>query len=259
MKKAYTDVSIGQIHYLVEGNGEPLLLLHMSGSSADEYRRVLPFLSKAYRAIAMDLPGFGASDKPPFEYQMADYADAVIGFMDSLGILKPVIIGHRASAAIALEIAATRPERVKKLVLVSLPYNPDFGQHRARRDLPDFSRVEIAADGKHLAEWWRRAARYGDKKEIVEERALDFHKAGPRGEELHWALFAYDPTPRLPLVKCPTLLLSGTQKASPSPLDQIQKLIPNSKITIIENSPAYITRVIPDKFAAAILAFLSES
>jgi pimeloyl-ACP methyl ester carboxylesterase len=258
MKKAYADVTEGQLHYLTEGKGETILLLHMAGGSSNEYKGVIPFLSPFYRVIALDLPGFGESYKPPYEYQVADYADCVMRFLDALGIQKASILGHRASAVITLEMAAQWPERISKLVLLNLPYNPDFNKHKARRNLPSFNKVEIDAEGKHLLEWWKRAARHGSPKELSEERALDIHRAGPRGEELHWALFAYDPTPRLPLVKCPTLLISGIPKELPSPVDYMKKLIPNSQITIIENSPILISQSMPKELAEAILAFLKQ-
>ena len=46
MKKAYADIPEGQMHYRIEGTGEPILLLHAAVSSSDEYARVIPFLSK---------------------------------------------------------------------------------------------------------------------------------------------------------------------------------------------------------------------
>jgi len=54
MKRAYTDIPEGQIHYRIEGSGEPILLLHMAVSSSDEFSRTMHFLSKKYRAIAID-------------------------------------------------------------------------------------------------------------------------------------------------------------------------------------------------------------
>ena len=59
MKKAYVDIPEGQIHYRIEGSGEPVLLLHAAVTSSDEYTRVIPFLAKTYCAIAMDFLGNG--------------------------------------------------------------------------------------------------------------------------------------------------------------------------------------------------------
>lgn len=59
MKRAYADIPEGQIHYRIEGSGEPILLLHMAVSSSDEFSRAMHFLSKKYQAIAMDFLGAG--------------------------------------------------------------------------------------------------------------------------------------------------------------------------------------------------------
>ena len=55
MKRAYADIPEGQIHYRIEGDGEPILLLHMAVASSDEFSRAMHYLSKYYRAIALDL------------------------------------------------------------------------------------------------------------------------------------------------------------------------------------------------------------
>lgn len=261
MKRQYADVLEKQIHYRTEGSGEPVLLLHMAGSSSDEYGRGIPFLSRAYRAIAMDFLGYGDSDKAASQYQIRDHARTVVSFMDSLGIEKASVYGLHAGALVAVELAAIWPDRVDKLVLSSCPYFQDENELKAVREDPTFSRgVEIDPNGRHLMEWWRRARRYCDPVEIVTERALDFHRAGPRSEELHLAGFAYAPKLKaaLALIKCPTLVLSGTRDIFCRVAEDVRKLIPRSKITIIENAGVYIDRVMPKEVAKAILTFLEN-
>jgi len=258
MKLAYADVPEGQIHYRTEGSGEPLLLLHMAASSSDEYTRVLPFLSKTYRAIAMDFLGYGDSDPAPRQYQISDHARTVVSFMDSLGIKKPSIVGHHAGAQVAVELAVTWPERVDKLILSSCPYWRYENERIAASKEKVSRRLEINQDGWHLMEWWQRAKRYGDPVEIVAEIALAFHKAGLRGEELNWAANVYDTKLKLPLIKCQTLLLSGTKDPFCAVAQDVKSLIPRSKIIVIKNGAVYIDRVIPKEFAGAILSFLQD-
>ncbi len=59
MKKAYADLPEGQIHYLTAGEGEPLVLLHQTPLSLDEYLDMIPSLAKSNKVIAMDSPGYG--------------------------------------------------------------------------------------------------------------------------------------------------------------------------------------------------------
>ena len=181
MKRAYTDIPEGQVHYRIEGSGDVILLLHAGVTSSDEYSRVIPFLSKKYCAIAMDYLGNGDSDPAPYPYKLADHARTVVSFMDSLGIKKAVLVGQHFGGKVALEVAVTRPERVNGLVLSSIGY-PEAEQVDIGVDAQHFTdQLEIKADGSHVMEWWRRSAMWGHPLNIVEERFLEYVKAGARG------------------------------------------------------------------------------
>jgi pimeloyl-ACP methyl ester carboxylesterase len=246
------------MHYRIEGEGEPVLLLHMAMASSDEYTRVIPFLSKTHCVVALDFLGHGDSVPAPYPYQILDHVRSVVSFMDSLGIKKASVVGHHFGAAVAIEFAITSPERMNKLILSSPGYWRDEGERIAAiKNPPDFTtRVEIREDGSHLIEWWRRSAMWGDPPEIVEERVIEFIKAGPRGAEVPKVGFPYNPKPRLPLINCPTLVLSATRDPGCSVAEDVKKLIPRRKLTIIENGPLSIDRVMPKEFAEAILSFL---
>jgi pimeloyl-ACP methyl ester carboxylesterase len=147
MKKAYVDIPEGQIHYRIEGSGEPVLLLHAAVTSSDEYTRVIPFLSKTYRAIAMDFLGNGDSDPTPYPYKIPDHARTVVHFMDCLGIKKANIVAHSIGNTVAMELATTWPDRVNKLALCGLAILPEPGEDIPFKDPPDFtSAVEIKPD-----------------------------------------------------------------------------------------------------------------
>jgi pimeloyl-ACP methyl ester carboxylesterase len=260
MKKAYADIPEGQIHYRIEGTGEPILLLHAAVSSSDEYERVIPFLSKKYCAIAMDFLGNGNSEPAPRPYSVADHARTVVSFMDSLGIKKAIIVGQHIGAKMAVELAVTRPERVRKLVLSNIGFYPKPEEGLGTViDPPNYTgMVEIKPDGSHVTEWWRRSNCWGHPLEIVEESFLEKVKAGARGEEMHWAGEAYDPRPMLPLIKCPTQVISATRDVFSIVQETVHKLIPNSTLTVIENGPIDINRVWPKEFAEVILDFLDK-
>jgi pimeloyl-ACP methyl ester carboxylesterase len=255
MKRAYADIPEGQILYRTEGTGEPILLLHAGVTSSDEYKKVIPFLSKNYRAIAPDFLGNGDSDPAPFAYQVLDHARSMISFMDSLSIKKAIVVGQHVGGKVGLEMAVTWPDRVSKLVLSSIGYYEDAGKNI--KDPPNFrGRVDIKPDGSHLMEWWQRSDLWGHPLDIVHDRTIEYIKAGSRGEEIHWAGRNYDPRPKLPFVKCPTLVLSATRDPFCVVAESVHKLVPGSKLTIIENGPIDIDRVWPKEFADAILNFL---
>jgi pimeloyl-ACP methyl ester carboxylesterase len=178
--------------------------------------------------------------------------------MDSIGIKKANVVGQHFGGKVGLEMAVTRPERVSKLVLSSIGY-PEAEELKTNNETLNFTnQVEIKADGSHLMEWWRRANLWGHPLDIVEDRFLEYVKAGPRGEEIHWA-GNYDPRPKLPLVRCPTLVLSATHDPMCAVAENIHRLIPKSKLTIIENGPIDIDRVWPKEFAEAVLSFLNTT
>jgi pimeloyl-ACP methyl ester carboxylesterase len=260
MKRAYADIPDGQIHYRVEGNGNPVLLLHMAVASSDEYSRVMHFLAPMYRAIALDFLGAGDSDPAPYAYQVIDHAKTVVNFMDSIGIKKASIIGQFNGAMIAAEVAINWPERVDKLVLAGTGFWEE-SEAISLNEPPNFTtKVEIKPDGSHLLEWWRRACLWGNYSlDILEERVLEYIKAGPRGEEAHWAGAAYDLKPRLPLITCPTLVLNAPGYPFHYLAKDVNNLIPDSKLTTIQNGPMYLDRAMPKEFAESIMDFLSSS
>ncbi|MGB9593235.1 MAG: alpha/beta fold hydrolase, partial [Anaerolineae bacterium] len=96
----------------------PLVLIHGLGSEADTWRHVIPPLVKQFRVIAVDLPGFGRSDKPRRAYTVPFFCDALVELLDALGIARAGLVGHSLGAVIAHFAALQRPDRVERLVLV---------------------------------------------------------------------------------------------------------------------------------------------
>ena len=103
--------------------GTPVLFLHGLASNSDTWKYVLPLLPKNYRAITLDLLGFGISTKPKKnEYSIADHTNAVARTLRSFHFNQPiVIVGHSMGALIAIDLAKKHPKLVKSLVLVSAP------------------------------------------------------------------------------------------------------------------------------------------
>lgn len=260
MKRAYVHIGEGQIHYRTEGSGEPLLLLHQTPLSSDEYSLMMPILARKYRVIAMDTPGYGNSDKAPHKYQIEDYARSVINFLDALGINRTSIVGHHTGAAIAVELAVTYPERVDKLILSGCPYYADEMRELLVRD-ERFQPVEIKEDGSHLMKMWQIAKSYSpeSKPGVWNKVVVNNLKAGEDAEDGHHAAFRYETQRRLPLIKSPTLVLSGSRDVFYKRVEIIKSLIPQSRTKIIENGGVWIGYEMPGEFAQAILEFLEDA
>ena len=136
-----------------------LVLLHGLGGNAAMWRRQYDALSDRFRVVGWDMPGYGGSDPLPGAPVAADYALALAGLLDALGIDRACLVGQSVAALIAASFARAFPERIRAVVLA----HPLFG----------FGALAPTARGT-----------------AVEERTGAFRRLGPRG-------FAEDRGPRL--------------------------------------------------------------
>jgi pimeloyl-ACP methyl ester carboxylesterase len=98
----------------------PIVLLHGIGSGAASWVQQLDALGAKTRVLAWDAPGYGESmPVVPASPQAIDYADALRGWLDALDIERCVLVGHSLGAIIAGSFAATHPERIGRLLLLS--------------------------------------------------------------------------------------------------------------------------------------------
>jgi len=114
-------VENGLVHYEALGRGKPVLFLHGWIGSWRYWMPTMEAVSDRYRTYAFDLWGFGDSDKSPQRYEIDSYVSLVGLFMDELGLVQTPIIGHSLGAVVAMLFAARMPERVDKLMTISMP------------------------------------------------------------------------------------------------------------------------------------------
>lgn len=110
----------GVLRYHEAGDGPPLLMLHGSGPGVTgwrNYRSNLAAFSEHFRCLVLEFPGFGVSDHTG-EHPMAAAPDAVIRFLDGLGLQQVDVIGNSLGGIIATQVAIAQPERVRRLVTI---------------------------------------------------------------------------------------------------------------------------------------------
>jgi pimeloyl-ACP methyl ester carboxylesterase len=112
-----------RLHYLACGEGEPLLLLHGRGNAGALFAPLFAPLAAQRRVIALDLPGWGLSDKPPFTGRDARdalrvWTGGALALLDALGLDQVDALGHSMGGFTALGLALDHPERVSRLILV---------------------------------------------------------------------------------------------------------------------------------------------
>jgi pimeloyl-ACP methyl ester carboxylesterase len=152
----------GLVHYEAFGRGRPVLFLHGWLGSWRYWMPTMEAISDRYRTYALDLWGFGDSDKSKQRYEISDYVTLVNNFIDNMGIREAPLIGHSLGATIALEYAARYPDRTRKVMAVSLPMTSDS----ISRKLIDFTNRSMMS--KML--WWRQIS-YKEVEKEVEKTA----------------------------------------------------------------------------------------
>ena len=109
------------LHYVVGGEGEPLVLLHGWGSTWYMWRKVMPALAERYTVIAPDLPGLGDSEVPAGGFDKATTAERIRALVEELGYSEIHLVGHDIGLMVAYAYAAAHPDEVLKLALIEAP------------------------------------------------------------------------------------------------------------------------------------------
>ena len=100
-----------------EGPGQTILMVHGLGDEADTWRHVIEPLAEHFRVIAVDLPGFGRSEKIQRDYTPPFFMQTLIALMDALEIGHAILLGNSMGAALSQAMAIQIPSRVKGLIL----------------------------------------------------------------------------------------------------------------------------------------------
>ncbi len=122
-----------QVHATQHGSGAPVVLIHGFGASAHSWRKVIPRLAERYRVIALDLLGFGLTDRPSGadRYTRASQVNLIRGVLDELNVERAHMVGHSYGGGIVMAFVAEHPDRVRSMVLVdSTP--PEYPQNRRK-------------------------------------------------------------------------------------------------------------------------------
>lgn len=207
----FTEVNGLHVRYVDLGSGMPLLLVHGLGGAIESWANNIDALAKEMRVIALDLPGFGYSDKPKTSYTIKFYADFIAGFVNKLNVAPLAVAGSSLGGHIACELAITHPEAVSKLVLVS----PPGALPKSFTGTPALKKYVKVLKAKSAAEV-KRALFAVDNKPVSDEYAnMVFEKLAMPGakEAFMSALKGSARAPRLgkrlSKIRAPTLVLWG--------------------------------------------------
>src|SRR5271166_2561753 len=206
-----------------EGQGTPVILLHGFPDTSDLWRNQIPALVDAgYRVVAPDLRGRGRSEKPERveDYKLPASMSDVAGIMDALGIARAHIVGHDWGAAVAWVLAAFMPERVDRLVAISVGHpaalpHPTLEQLQKSWYYLLFHFPGLAEDALRKDDWYL-FREFLQENSDVERYIQDLSEPGSLTAALNWyranvppERFLAPPS-RLPAVQAPTLGIYST-------------------------------------------------
>jgi pimeloyl-ACP methyl ester carboxylesterase len=215
LRRDYVTGRFGQMHYRyakpdAPTGKRPLLMFHMSPYSSFIYEIFAGEMGRDRLAIAIDTPGFGASDPTPSAPEIGDYASAMEDVMDVLGLRDVDVMGYHTGCKIAMELSLRRPTAIHRLINVSAAVytEAELASQRAA-----YGPEELADDGSTYANWWKSRGRW-HMKEVSKQAHADLFAIRVANTSISWwghnAAFNYQAAVALPKVKHPILILNPT-------------------------------------------------
>ena len=120
----FVEVKGSRMHYVEQGGGDPILLLHGNPTSSYLWRNVIPHLSGQGRCIALDLIGMGQSDQPDIDYRVATHAEYVAAFIEALGLRNLRLVLHDWGGYMGMNYAAANPDNVRAIAMMETVTKP---------------------------------------------------------------------------------------------------------------------------------------
>ena len=265
----YVTVNGLKVFAITLGRGRDVVLLHGNPASAYSWRKVMGPLAGRYRVHAIDLPGFGFSDKPgDAPYDTPWLAAAVLGYLDAERIPRAVLVGNSMGGAVATEAAMARPERVAALVLLGaagLPEAEVDGRPLSYRVLawPVVGPVlrELPARGR-IRSGLRKAV-YDPS--IITDADVDAYYAPLRTSGGTNAFLARldQKTPaeravRVRTIRAPTLVITGDtdRLVPPATARRYHELIAGSELVVLEQTGHIPQEERPERVVAEITRWI---
>ena len=263
------DVGGQAVHVEQSGAGEPLVLLHGFGESTYSFRLVAPELATRFRVIAIDLNGFGYTQRvrDPAAYTIDGQMRLVLGVLDRLGVERAHFVGHSYGGGLTLWIAAHHPERVRSMVLLdsTLPRYSATRRSRAANLRPlTFVYLRTVAMREGYVQKSLRSA-YGDDSLATPEVARAYlDRLRIEGiDDAYYGLMAKNgaPSPEVDLaaIAVPALVVWGRDDTLTSVAngERIAAALPRARLAVIPNCGHVPMEERPRELLAEMLPFLA--
>lgn len=256
------------VHFIDAGDRDrpTVLLIHGLGGSTNDFRTIVEPLARTRRVLAVDLPGFGYSDRPrQWDYSLSSQAALLCELLDRLDIRRTHVVGHSLGGAVAMRLALDAPDRVERLVLLASATLPDM---RAGRPLTLAAKAAgPALSGALTHRGLRRrqlATAFHDASKLTDDLLDEVdRRAAMRGNAAVLGRVAKGITSESPpdptAISQPTLILWGESDRwlPPEQGTKLLSLIPNAEMRLIPEAGHMLVEEQPRLVYQAIDGFLS--
>lgn len=251
-----------RLRTLEKGAGPAVLFVHGWAASRKFWRATIDAVGATRRAVAVDLPGFGASDKPAREDSIGEFAGCVGRIIDALGSPVDALVGHSMGGMIAAKLAIDRPEAMRKLVLVCAPVAGPTALFAGSRVMlwPGLRALMFA--GMHLRRVRRWVTRDFTYVRPLDDELVDGIVQGRYRSLIRSArsLMKTDLSGALPSIRVPTLIVATDRDGVVrQPQYAIQHAaIPNARFELIAETGHCPMVERPEAFNAILEGFLNH-
>jgi pimeloyl-ACP methyl ester carboxylesterase len=241
LQRAEVVVHGQRVRYQMAGSGEPVVLVHGLAGSARWWRRNVAALARRYTVYLVNLPGFCSFRRPGLRFTLAEGADWLGDWIEAVGIGPCHVVAHSMGGYLTISLAASRPELVRRLVLVAPAV---IAGTRPIRAYP----LALVAAGLAASPTF------------LPLLALDSFRAGPL--TILWTayrLLADDVRAELQAVTAPTLLVWGSHDplVPPSLGPLVRAALPDGTLLVLPGAGHVPNYDRPRQFNAATLSFLA--
>lgn len=240
------------INYEKKGKGDEILILHGWGTSLESFRHVIDSLSETNTVYAIDFPGFGMSDEPDLPWDVKDYAMFTKKFIDTMGMKKPVVLGHSFGGRVSIYLSSKF--EFEKIILVGC------AGIKPTRSIKYYSKVYTYKTIKHMSRVFPFNLILKDFMALYKSKAgsSDYNSASDMMKKVFIRVINEDLRVYMKDIKASTLLVWGDKDTATPIADAhiMNDKIENSGLVVLKGAGHFVYQEKQSEFISIIKSFL---